>query len=85
MKGELTISLSGELEEGMASIARRLRRKQSDVIRMALERFIRQETETSEHGPYDLVKELLGSVESGLPDLGTNHRAYLEGRIQRHA
>lgn len=85
MKGQLTIRLSEELEEGVASLARKLHRKRSDVVRIALERFIRGESEPGESTPYDRVKDLLGSVESGVPDLGSDHREHLKSRFRRDA
>lgn len=32
--------------------------------------------------PYDRVRELLGSIESGIPDLGQNHRKHLLQRLK---
>jgi hypothetical protein len=36
-----------------------------------------------QHRPIDLVRDLLGSVESGIPDLGQHHRDYLLRRLRR--
>jgi hypothetical protein len=32
--------------------------------------------------PYDWVRDLVGSVESGIPDLGQNHREHLLQRLK---
>ena len=85
MKGQLTVRLTDELETGVAALARKLRRKRSDVVRIALERFIQEEGEAKGDRPYDRVKDLLGSVESGVPDLGFNHREHLKSRFRRDA
>lgn len=85
MKGQLTVRLTEDLEEGLEALARKLRRKRSDVVRIALERLLREEGETKGDRPYDRVKELLGSVESGVPDLGANHREHLKSRFRRDA
>ena len=85
MKGQLTVRLADELEEGVTSLARKLHRKRSDVVRMALERFIREEGKRRDDRPYDRVKDLLGSVESGVTDLGMNHREHLKSRFRRDA
>jgi len=85
MKGQLTVRLTDELEEGVATLARKLRRKRSDVVRIALERFIQEEGAARGDSPYDRVKDLLGSVESGVPDLGSDHREHLKSRFRRDA
>jgi Arc/MetJ-type ribon-helix-helix transcriptional regulator len=85
MKGQLTVRLTDELEEGVASLARKLRRKRSDVVRIALERFIKEEEEATGDRPCDRVQDLLGSVESGVTDLGSNHREHLKSRFRRDA
>ena len=85
MKVQLTVRLTDELQEGVATLARKLRRKRSDVVRIALERFIREEGAAADDRPFDRVKDLLGSVESGVPDLGSNHREHLKSRFRRDA
>lgn len=81
MKGQLTVRLTEELEEGVENLARKLRRKRSDVVRIALERLIQEEGQAGGDTPYDRVKELLGTVESGVPDLGSDHRTHLKSRF----
>ncbi len=51
-----------------------MRRKRSEVVRMALVQFLAVELETR---PIDRVRDLLGSIESGVPDLGQRHHEYL--------
>ena len=60
--------------------ARRLKRKRSDVVRQALEQFL--ETEPAVR-PIERVRDLLGRVESGVPDLGQRHREHLIRRLRR--
>ena len=85
MKGQLTVRLTDELEDGLEALSRKLDRKRSDVVRIALERFLREEGESQSDRPYERVKDLLGSVESGVPDLGGNHREHLKSRFRRDA
>lgn len=85
MKDQLTVRLTDELVEGIAIISRKLHRKRSDLVRMALERFIRETTEGEDERPYERVKDLLGSLESGIADLGSNHRQHLMARLRRDA
>jgi metal-responsive CopG/Arc/MetJ family transcriptional regulator len=84
MQSQLTIRLPEELEREDADAARRLRLKRSDIVRLALERFLSEPQVREEQSPYAKVKNLLGSVKSGVSDLGSAHREHLVKRIRRH-
>jgi metal-responsive CopG/Arc/MetJ family transcriptional regulator len=64
-------------------VARNTRRKRSEVVRLALEQFLSEADTKAERRPIDLVRDLLGSVESGVPDLGQHHRDWLLRRVRR--
>jgi predicted DNA-binding protein len=80
MDSQLTLRLPGALSEKLEHSARRLKRKRSDVVRLALEQFLDTEPEIR---PIERVRDLLGRVESGVPDLGQNHREHLIRRLRR--
>ena len=80
MDSQLTLRLPGELADKLGRSAKRLRRKRSDVVRLALEQFLDSEPEIR---PVERVRDLLGSVESGVPDLGQRHREHLIRRLRR--
>ncbi|MFZ5908218.1 MAG: ribbon-helix-helix protein, CopG family [Nitrospirota bacterium] len=84
MQSQLTVRLSDDLAEGISRYAKRLRLKRSDIVRMALEKFLSgvQKEETS---PYDRVSSLIGAVKTGIPDSGQSHREYLIRRIRKNA
>lgn len=84
MQSQLTVRLTEDLDEGVSALAKKLRLKRSDIARMALERFI-TESKGAEERPYDRVKKLIGSVSSGIPDLGGEHRKYLLEKLKKHA
>ena len=53
-----------------------LERKPSEIVRLALQEFLG--TAAGRHGrPADRVRRLIGSLESGVPDLARKHRAYV--------
>jgi len=79
MEYRLTLRLSADLAGRLDRAARRLERKRSEIVRLALEQFLSAEVETR---PIEHVRDLLGRVESGLPDLGQRHRDYLVGRLR---
>jgi metal-responsive CopG/Arc/MetJ family transcriptional regulator len=83
MHGQLTIRLTPDLEESISSLAQRLQRKRSEIVRLALQRFILEECVAEEPAPYERVKNLIGVVETGCSDLGENHREHLKIRFRR--
>ena len=83
MESQLTLRLPMELAGKLERSAKRLKRKRSDVVRLALNQFL--EAEPSATRPVDRVRDLLGSVESGVPDLGQRHREHLIARLRRGA
>lgn len=78
----ITIRLPRDLDRELSALAKKLRLSRSDVVRMALQKFT-SEFEESGNRPYEKVKNLLGVVESGIPDLGSDHRKHLLERIKR--
>ena len=79
MEYRLTLRLSADLAERLDRAARRLACRRSEIVRLALEQFLSTQVETR---PIEHVRDLLGRVESGLPDLGQRHREYLVGRLR---
>ncbi|MEN3059000.1 MAG: ribbon-helix-helix domain-containing protein [Candidatus Methanosuratincola petrocarbonis] len=79
MERQLTLRMPADLAERLDEVAKRLQRKRSEIMRTALEQFL--ETETAD-SPIERVRDLLGQIESGLPDLGERHREYLIKRIR---
>ena len=63
--------------------AKRMKRNRSDVVRLALDQFL--DVGPAAARPVERVRDLLGSVESGVPDLGQRHREHLIARLRRGA
>ena len=80
MDSQLTLRLPSALNEKLEHSAKRLKRKRSDVVRLALEQFLDTEPDIR---PIERVRDLLGRVASGVPDLGQNHREHLIRRLRR--
>ncbi len=79
MDQQLTLRLPADLAARLDRTAKRLQRKRSEVIRLALEQYLAVETDGK---PIERVRDLLGSVESGVSDLGQHHREYLLRRLK---
>lgn len=84
MQSQLTIRLPEDLDQEINDAAKRLRLKRSDIVRLALEQYLREPHVQEEQAPYGKVKHLVGSVKSGIPDLGASHREHLVKRIRRN-
>lgn len=82
MQGQLTVRLTPDLDEGITSLSRRMQRKRSEIVRLALRRFLQEESGAEEPAPYERVKHLIGAVETGIDDLGENHREHLKTRFR---
>jgi metal-responsive CopG/Arc/MetJ family transcriptional regulator len=85
MKSQLTLRLPDDLQEDLTVLTKRLRLRRSDIVRMAIEKFIGELKGDEETRPYDRVANILGTISSGIPDLGESHRRYLLKKIKRHA
>lgn len=78
MSGQLTIRLPEEMNRALEAASSRLQRRRSEIVRLALSQFLGLEP----HGkaaPADRIRHLIGSLDSGIPDLAENHRDYLLG------
>jgi len=77
MSDRLTIRLPEDLSRALEAASVRLRRKRSDIVRLALYRFFDLASADDSNSPSARVQHLLGSLETGLPDLAENHRTYI--------
>jgi hypothetical protein len=76
MPTQLTVRLPEDLRRALKAASRKMQRQSSDIVRMALRQFL----QVPEHGgslPAQRVRGLIGSLESGLPDLARRHREYI--------
>ncbi len=76
MPHQLTVRLPEELSRALSEAAVRTRRKRSQIVRLALSQFLQLPSEDGAT-PAARVRGLIGSLESGVPDLAENHRAYV--------
>jgi hypothetical protein len=73
---QITVRLPTPLGRTLRRTSRRLGRRPSDVVRMALEAFL-QTSPPATTRPAERVEHLIGSLASGVPDLGERHREYV--------
>ncbi len=82
MQDQVTVRLPADLSRALHRASRRLRRKNSDIVRLALQAFLHV-GEPGASKPADRVRDLIGSLESGVPDLAERHRGYLVEALRR--
>ena len=76
MPSQLTVRLSDDLGRALEAAAARTRRKRSEIVRLALDHFLGLGA-AGKVPPRDRVRNLVGSLETGIPDLAARHREYL--------
>jgi hypothetical protein len=82
MPSQLTVRLSDDLDRALKAATRRMQRGSSDIVRLALREFLG--VATGQPGrPVDRVRDLIGSLESGVPDLAARHREYVLRSVTR--
>ncbi len=82
---QFTIRMPEEYLSKIEQISKSTGLKKSDITRMAIRKFIEEYFDDKEKKPYIKARRLLGVIESGISDLGQNHRKYLLKRINPHA
>jgi Arc/MetJ-type ribon-helix-helix transcriptional regulator len=75
VEDQITVRLPAPLARTLRRTSRRLGRRPSDVVRMALEAFLQGAPSAGK--PAERVEHLIGSLASGVPDLADRHREYV--------
>ncbi|MBI2202286.1 MAG: ribbon-helix-helix protein, CopG family [Candidatus Rokubacteria bacterium] len=73
----VSIRLDEGLDRLLARTARALGRTRSEIVKAALREYCRRELLERQARPYELVKDVIGRVDSGRGDLSTNSRKYI--------
>jgi hypothetical protein len=74
MSDQLTVRLSPEIAGALRAAARQMQRKPSEVVRMALREFLALPGPEGRR-PSERIRGLIGSLDSGIPDLTRTRRA----------
>jgi hypothetical protein len=82
METQITIRLTRELRAALQEKATRMQRKPSEVVRMAVTEFL-SISEDQKRQPAERVKDLIGSLQSGVPDLAVRHREHILKKLRR--
>lgn len=82
MDDQITVRLPRSLRLALRRASHRLRRRDSDVVRLALEAFLQTGPGGRERAA-DRVGDLVGALSTGTPDLARRHREYLLEALAR--
>lgn len=82
---QFTIRMPEEYGEKIEGLAKKMGLKKSDIARIALKQFIEENLNKDQSPPYQKIKHLLGTTESGIKDLGQRHREYLVKKIRKES
>jgi metal-responsive CopG/Arc/MetJ family transcriptional regulator len=82
VQDRITVRLPAPLARVLRRTARRLRCRPSEVVRIALETFLRERVPLGGNPP-DRVAHLLGALSSEIDDLAERHRKYVLEAIKR--
>ena len=82
MADQLTVRLPEELHRALRVASRRMQRRCSEIVRLALQEYLGAPAGRRSR-PADRVRRLIGSLESGVPDLAERHRAYVIESLKR--
>jgi hypothetical protein len=81
MEDQLTVRLPRDLSKALADASRRMDRKSAEIVRMALREFLG--VGTAKRRPAEGARALIGSLESGRPDLTERQRENILESIRR--
>lgn len=82
MQDQVTVRLPEDLSQALAATSRSMHKKRSEIVRLALREFLGAAA-GSRTRPADRVRSLIGALESGVPDLAEEHRAYVVESLRR--
>ena len=82
MESQLAVRIPLELKQALDDASKRMHRKRSEIVRLALEAFLQGAHDATARPAYR-VRGLLGSLESGLPHLAERHREYVIESLKR--
>ena len=83
MQDQVTIRLPEDLSQALKAASRRMQRKSSEIVRLALREFLGASSSPSKTRAADRVRGLIGSLDSGVPDLAEKHRTYIIESLRR--
>lgn len=81
MEKQITIRLPHDLLDQLDRVAAETGLSRSELVRRAIYAYWDGKVVDRDESPFDRVRDLVGSVHGGPPDLASRHREYLKDLI----
>lgn len=81
MARQLTVRIPDDLDDSLRLAEQKLQNTPSEIVRKALRQFLR--SAVLDRHPADRVQDLIGSLDSRVPDLAERHRDYILESLRR--
>ncbi len=81
MESQISVRVPEDLRRALEEASRRMNRKSGEIVRMAIRQFLALPPGPTDR-PAERVRGLIGSLESGIPDLAEQHRDYILGSLK---
>lgn len=82
MNDQVTVRLPEDLSKALKTASRRMQRKSSEIVRLALREYLGAVSNSGVR-PADRVQSLIGSLESGVSDLAEKQRDRILASLRR--
>jgi len=76
MDAQLTVRIPNHLREALDRASQAAGLRNSDLVRRALQSYLALPDDRDKQ-PAERVRDLIGCLDSGIPDLAENHRKYI--------
>ena len=83
MSTQVVVRMPDRLVRELDEASQRMSRRRSEVIRMAVEQWVSAGGNAGKRASVGRVRRLIGSLDSGIPDLARRHREYLIKSLHR--
>jgi len=83
MSTQVVVRMPDRLVRELDEESRRTSRRRSEVIRMAVEHWVSAGGNGRKRASAGRARRLIGSLDSGIPDLARRHREYLIKSLRR--
>ena len=80
---QLTVRMPDEYTEKLRHQSAKMGIKRSDIVRLALKRFLETDHEVHSRAPFQKVERLRGIAEIGITDRGKYHRRHLIQKMKQ--
>jgi len=80
---QVTFRLNRDLVRRIDRLAREAGRRRSEVLREAAEAYVDLAEGGTGERPAERVRDLIGSLKTGVPDLAARHSEYLQRTLRR--